>query len=120
MSVETFDAERWLIELTLYGGYATDVTPERVIASAMGDIRRIKPHVEIRQAVGDRACGLQVASAANASGSKNLAGRNSRVVAEGCWRAGPTWLRISSELRNRRVPGKRPAGGGWPVQYPGG
>jgi hypothetical protein len=51
MPVEIFDVEGWSIELTLYGGYRTDVTPERVIAGAMSDMRLIRPHVEIRQAV---------------------------------------------------------------------
>ena len=51
MPTKTFDADDWSIEIRLYGGYKKDVPPERMIATAMGDVRLIKPHQEIRQAV---------------------------------------------------------------------
>jgi hypothetical protein len=51
MPVKTFDLDGWSIELTLYGGFKKDVAPERVIASAMGDVRTISPELEIRQAL---------------------------------------------------------------------
>jgi hypothetical protein len=51
MLTKTFDAGDWSIEITLYGGFRKDVPPERMIATAMGDVRLIKPHEEIRQAV---------------------------------------------------------------------
>jgi hypothetical protein len=35
----------------LHGGFNKDVPPERMIATAMGDLRLIKPHEEIRDAV---------------------------------------------------------------------
>ena len=47
----TFDADDWSIEITLYGGFAKESPAERMIATAMGDPRIIKPHEEIRQAV---------------------------------------------------------------------
>jgi hypothetical protein len=46
-----FDADDWSIELTLYGGYRQDIVPDRVIATAMGDIRTLNPEIEIRQAL---------------------------------------------------------------------
>jgi hypothetical protein len=51
MPTKTFDADDWSIEITLYGGFKKDVSSERMIATAMGDVRLIKPHEEIRQAV---------------------------------------------------------------------
>ena len=47
----TFDADDWTIEITLYGGFDKAIAAERMIATAMGDLRIIKPHEEIRQAV---------------------------------------------------------------------
>jgi hypothetical protein len=55
MPSKTFDMDDWSIEITLYGGFKKDVPPERTIATAMGDLRLIKPHEEIRQAVQLRA-----------------------------------------------------------------
>jgi hypothetical protein len=49
--VETFDADDWSIEITLHGGFDKDIPAERMIATAMGDLRIIEPHGEIRQAV---------------------------------------------------------------------
>jgi len=46
-----FDADDWSIELTLYGGYRQDIAPDRVIATAMGDVRTLNPETEIRQAL---------------------------------------------------------------------
>jgi hypothetical protein len=51
MPTKTFDADDWSIEITLFGGYKKGVPSERMIATAMGDVRLIKPHQEIRQAV---------------------------------------------------------------------
>ena len=51
MPTKMFDADDWSIEITLYGGYDKDIPAERVIATSMGDVRIIKPHEEIRQAV---------------------------------------------------------------------
>jgi hypothetical protein len=48
---KTFDADDWSIEIMLHGGFNKDVPPERMIATAMGDLRLIKPHEEIRDAV---------------------------------------------------------------------
>jgi hypothetical protein len=50
MPTKTFDVDDWSIEITLYGGFDKDVPAERMIATAMGDGRIIKPHEEIRQA----------------------------------------------------------------------
>jgi hypothetical protein len=46
-----FDADDWSIELTLYGGYEQKIVPDRVIATAMGDLRTLTPEIEIRQAL---------------------------------------------------------------------
>ncbi|MGO8954526.1 MAG: hypothetical protein ACLQF2_14535 [Rhodomicrobium sp.] len=46
-----FDADDWSIEITLYGGFSKEKQAERMIATAMGDLRLLKPHEEIRQAV---------------------------------------------------------------------
>jgi hypothetical protein len=46
-----FDSDDWSIEITLYGGFDKNIPAERVIATAMGDLRIIKPHEEIREAV---------------------------------------------------------------------
>jgi hypothetical protein len=54
MPSKIFDYEGWSIELTLYGGYKKDVPAERAIASSMGNIREIKPPLEIRQAVEEK------------------------------------------------------------------
>jgi hypothetical protein len=51
MPTKTIDADGWSIEIMLHGGFDKDVPPEQMIATAMGDIRRIKPHEEIRDAV---------------------------------------------------------------------
>jgi len=51
MPAKTFDADGWSIEIMLHGGFNKDVPPERMIATAMGDVRSIKPHEEIRDAV---------------------------------------------------------------------
>ncbi len=51
MPSKTFDYEGWSIELTLYGGFKTGGPIEHAIASSMGNIREIKPALEIRQAV---------------------------------------------------------------------
>jgi hypothetical protein len=48
---KTFNADHWSIEITLHGGFSKDVPAERIIATAMGDLRLIKPHEEIRDAV---------------------------------------------------------------------
>jgi hypothetical protein len=48
---KTFDADDWSIEIMLHGGFRKDVPPARMIATAMGDVRLIKPHEEIRDAV---------------------------------------------------------------------
>jgi hypothetical protein len=49
--MKTFYIDDWSVEITLYGGFDKDVPAERMIATAMGDLRIIKPHEEIRQAV---------------------------------------------------------------------
>jgi hypothetical protein len=49
--IKTFDSDDWSIEITLHGGFDKDIPAERMIATAMGDLRIIKPHEEIRQAV---------------------------------------------------------------------
>lgn len=54
MPSKIFDYEGWSIELTLYGGYKKDAPAERAIASSMGNIREIKPALEIRQAVEEK------------------------------------------------------------------
>jgi hypothetical protein len=54
MPTKTFDYEGWSIELTLYGGFDKDVPAEHAIASAMGNIRKIDPALEIRQAVEEK------------------------------------------------------------------
>jgi hypothetical protein len=51
MPTKTFDADDWSIEITLYGGFDKDIPADRMIATSMGDVRIIKPHEEIRQAV---------------------------------------------------------------------
>jgi hypothetical protein len=51
MPTKTFDADDWSIEITLYGGFDMDIPAERMIATAMGDLRLIRPHEEIREAV---------------------------------------------------------------------
>jgi len=48
---KTFDSDDWSIEIMLHGGFKKDVPPERMIATAMGDMRIIKPHEEIREAI---------------------------------------------------------------------
>ena len=51
VSTKVFDMDDWSIEITLYGGFDKDGPVDRAIATAMGDLRIIKPHEEIRQAV---------------------------------------------------------------------
>jgi len=51
MPTQTFHADGWSIEIMLHGGFNKDAPPERTIATAMGDLRVIKPHEEIRDAV---------------------------------------------------------------------
>jgi hypothetical protein len=46
MPTKTFDADGWSIEIMLHGGFNKDVPPERMIATAMGDVRSIKPYEE--------------------------------------------------------------------------
>jgi hypothetical protein len=51
MPTKIFDADDWSIELTLYGGYEQEIELDRVIATAMGDVRTLSPEIEIRQAL---------------------------------------------------------------------
>lgn len=51
MPTKTFDADDWSIEIMLHGGFKKEIPPDRMIATAMGDVRIIKPHEEIRGAV---------------------------------------------------------------------
>ena len=45
------EADDWRIEIGLIGGFNKDVAVERSIGSAIGEIREIEPHVEIREAL---------------------------------------------------------------------
>jgi hypothetical protein len=51
MPTKIFDADDWSIEIMLHGGFKKVVPSVRMIATAMGGARIIKPHEEIRDAV---------------------------------------------------------------------
>jgi hypothetical protein len=56
-TVKQFDADDWRIELTLIGGFKTDMVAEHSIGFAMGDVRFVSASLEIREALekkGDR------------------------------------------------------------------
>jgi hypothetical protein len=51
MPVRIFSAGDWRIELTLLGGFDPASEDERAIRGALGQIRLLRPHLKIRQAV---------------------------------------------------------------------
>jgi hypothetical protein len=47
---KTFTIDDWQIDAFLFSGFDKDVIPKRAIATAMGDLRKISPAAEIREA----------------------------------------------------------------------
>jgi hypothetical protein len=47
---KTFTIDDWQIDAFLYSGFDKDVIPKREIATAIGDLRKISPAAEIREA----------------------------------------------------------------------
>lgn len=48
---KVFEAGDWKIEIGLMGGFKKDVVPKRSIGGAMGDVRKVEPELEIREAL---------------------------------------------------------------------
>src|SRR6185312_1370227 len=48
---KVLEAGDWRIEIGLIGGFKKDVAVERSIGGAMGEIRKLEPQVEIREAL---------------------------------------------------------------------
>jgi hypothetical protein len=49
-----FEIDDWKIEIFLFGGFLENTEPTHAIASAMGDMRKVKAEIEIREALSDK------------------------------------------------------------------